>query len=464
MINMHTKYSSRLQVACTAALISISLAACQSTQLPAPMSVTQAVAWNDTVAEQYAVDEAWWLQYRDANLNQLVDTALANNVDLKKAALTVRQAMYAANAEGAGLLPSSSGRFNGGNSKNLKTGGSSRNFGGEFGVSYEVDLWQRLRDSTEAKVWQFRASEQDLATARLSLINATVNTYFELVYLQAAINNAQSNIKSYQELLRISNTKYNYGKVASIEPAQAKQALASAESSLLTLQSQYQAAEQTLRNLLNLKPEQSLNVNLAKLDSLKPLGVNTDVPLSVLANRPDLRAAEYALQSSFKDWKAMQKSVYPTISLDASLSSSSRNIGKALSVPVLGGTVKVTLPFLNWNEVKWGIKISEAQYESQLLTFEQTINTALNEVDTLYFDYRQALAAEQNAATKLAAENKIKHYHATRYQHGASEFKDYINAQTSYDSAYLAWLNSRYARLQAENKVYQAMAGRYRAM
>ncbi|AUZ04655.2 outer membrane efflux protein [Vitreoscilla sp. C1] len=461
MINMQ-KFS-RLQAACAAASMALFLSACQTAQMPAPTTVKAAVAWQEDVAAQYSVDEAWWQQYQDTQLNQLVDAALRNNVDLQQAALTVRQAMYQANAEGAGLLPSVSGSLSGSTSKNIKEGGSSgRSYGGQLGVSYEIDLWQRLRDSADAKVWQFRATEADLATARLSLINSTVNTYFELVYLQAAIDHAQNNIRSYQQLLNISNSKYRHGKVASIEPAQAQQALSNAEASLLNLQSQQQAAEQTLRTLLHLKPNQAWNLNVAKLDQIKALGVNTHVPLSVLANRPDLRAAEYQLRASYKDWAAMQKSVYPSVTLGANLSSSSRNIGQALNVPILGGNVGISLPFLNWNELKWNIRISEVQYQSQLLAFEQSINQALNEVDGLYFAYQQALQTEKNTAAKLAAEAKIRHYYQTRYERGAAEFKDHINAQSSYDSAYLDWLNSRYVRLQAENKVYQSMAGYYR--
>ena len=464
MINMQKHPHSRLQAACVAAVLGFTLAACHTAQMPEPSRVEQAVAWDESVAANYAVDEAWWQQYHDAQLNQLLNTALANNLDLQKAALTAEQALYSARAAGTDLLPSASGSLSGSSSKNIKEGGnSSRSYGGQLGLSYEVDLWQRLRDSADAKAWAYRASEQDIATAKLSLINATVNVYFELVYLQAAIDNANGNIKSYQELLRISDAKYRHGKVASIEPAQAKQALASTEATLIDLQKQRQAAEQSLRLLLNLQPNQSLGLNLPKLSGLKPLGVNTDVPLSVLANRPDLRAAEYSLRASYKDWSAVRKSVYPSVTLGASLSSSSSDFSRALNVPFLGGNVGISLPFLNWNELKWNIKSSEAQYKAQVLTFEQRINTALNEVDGLYYSYRQSLAAEATLATKLAAEAKIKQYYAARYKHGAAEFKDYISAQTSYDSAYLAWLNGRYARLQAENKVYQAMAGRYRA-
>ena len=464
MIKMQKYPYSRLQAACAAAVLSLTLAACQTAHMPEPTRVEQAVAWDESVAEQYSVDEAWWQQYHDAQLNQLVETALTNNIDLQKAALTAEQALYNARAAGTDLVPSLSGSLSGSASKNIKDGGpSSRSYGGQVGLSYEVDLWQRLRDAADAKAWTYRASEQDIATAKLSLINATVNAYFELVYLQAAIDNAHSNIQSYQELLRIADAKYRHGKVASIEPAQARQALASTEATLLDLQSQRQSAEQTLRNLLNLKPNQSLGLNLPKLSGLQPLGVNTSVPLSVLANRPDLRAAEYTLRSSFKDWSAVRKSVYPSVTLGASLSSSAQDFSKALNVPFLGGNVGISLPFLNWNELKWNIKSSEAQYQAQLLTFEQSINTALNEVDGLYYSYRQSLANEQTLASKLAAEAKIKQYYAARYKHGAAEFKDYISAQTSYDSAYLAWLNGRYARLQAGNKVYQAMAGRYHA-
>ena len=105
MINMQKHPHSRLQAACVAAVLAFTLAACQTAQMPEPSRVEQAVAWDESVATNYAVDEAWWQQYHDAQLNQLLDTALANNLDLQKAALTAEQALYSARTAGTDLLP-----------------------------------------------------------------------------------------------------------------------------------------------------------------------------------------------------------------------------------------------------------------------------------------------------------------------------------------------------------------------
>ena len=166
MINMQKHPHSRLQAACVAAVLGFTLAACQTAQMPEPTRVEQAVAWDESVAANYAVDEAWWQQYHDAQLNQLLDTALANNLDLQKAALTAEQALYSARAAGTDLMPSVSGSLSGSASKNIKDGGhSSRSYGGQVGLSYEVDLWQRLRDSADAKAWAYRARSR----ARLTI-------------------------------------------------------------------------------------------------------------------------------------------------------------------------------------------------------------------------------------------------------------------------------------------------------
>src|SRR5699024_1701028 len=128
-----------------------------------------------------------------------------------------------------------------------------------------------------------------------------------------------------------------------------------------------------MHNLLNLKPTDPLHIQLPDLLSVKLPGVNLNVPVSVIANRPDVRAAEYRLQSAFKDAKAMQKSWFPQISLAGSLQVQGNKVSNATDTQYGVGTLGITLPFLSWQTVKWNVKISEANYEVARLSFEQSI-------------------------------------------------------------------------------------------
>ena len=88
-------------------------------------------------------------------------------------------------------------------------------------MSYEVDLWQKLRNAANAQEWEYKATMEDREAARLALVNSVADTYFELKYLDESIKVMDASVKRYQELLRLIEAKYEFGKVASVEPLQA---------------------------------------------------------------------------------------------------------------------------------------------------------------------------------------------------------------------------------------------------
>ena len=190
-------------------------------------------------------------------------------------------------------------------------------------------------------------------------------------------------------------------------------------------------------------------------------GVNLDVPITVLPNRPDLRATEYRLQASQQSVNAQKRSWYPSITLGASLSTSSEKAKSAFNIPLLGGSATINLPFLNWQTMKWKDKTVQAEMDSAKLNFEKALTTALNEVNTNYLAYKNAQASLANQEQRYQLDKKNSHYYQVRYQHGKNELKDWLEAlNTEYGSAQNV-LNQRYETLKYENMVYKAMAGRY---
>ncbi len=441
-------------------LIVVAISGCSS--LEPPQQLTEELKLTEEISARYHVDQQWWEAYHDKQLNELVQTALDNNLDLAKSAISVNRALYQAKLIGADLVPAFSGGVKASTSKDLKHGGSSTDsYSGNIGVNYEFDLWRKLADSASAQKWEYQATVEDKEAARLTLINNVVDTYYHLVYIHNAIRITQSNITHYQKLQQLAQTRYSSGKTSVLPFEQAKQSLLSAQNTLLDLQSQQKTAEQTLRNLLNLKPSESLNLSYPDLLSVKSPGVWLDVPLSVLANRPDLKATEYRLQKAFKSAKASQKSWYPTITIGASVSSSSDKARTAFNFPFSSGNVSIDFPFLKWNTVKWNVKISESDYEKSRLDFEQSVTTALNEVDTYYYTYRQNRNTLVNLEKKYQADSKIAKYYHTRYINGANDLSDWLSALNTENSSRQSVLNARYQLLKYENLIYKSMAGRY---
>ena len=414
-----------------------------------------------TVAARYSLNTSWWTGYNDADLDRLVETALARNVNLARSAIAVNRALYQARLLSADLVPTFSADASAQASHNLDNGNAARSYQSEFGVSYEVDLWQRLRNAANAQEWEYQATIEDREAARLALVNSVADAYFDLKYLNEALGVMASSVRRYEELLSLIQTKYDFGKVASVEPLQAEQSLLSARNSLLDLQDRRNLTEQTLRDLLNARPGENPAIGKADLLSYPTLPVDLDVPVAALAARPDIRASEARLQSAFKTLQSDEASWYPTVTVGSTISTSSSRSDKLLDFPLLSGLVRLTFPFLQWNTVRWNIKISEADFETAKLDFTETVTAALNEVAAAYFSYGNAQRILENTLAKHEKDVRIADYYKIRYDLGATELKDYLDALNTADNSMLSALEAKYLTIRYENQIYKAMGGPY---
>ncbi|WAW05769.1 TolC family protein [Oxalobacter formigenes] len=445
-------------IPCTLLCLIIAGCATQTTTIPDMGVIPQ-----QTIVAGYKIDSEWWKTYHDENLNKLVAVALENNIDLKKSAITVNKALYEANLLGQNLVPEFSGSLGASVSNNMKAGQTSHNYTSELGVSYEIDLWRKLSSAASAQEWEYKATQQDMETTRLALINNVVDSYFHLVYLNQAIRVTEQNIGFYTQLLQIINNKFTSGKVDALEPLTAEKSLLASRNSLMTLENNRKTVEQTLRNLLNLRPGDKLDIKTADILMTPATNVDLNVPISALGLRPDVKAAEYRIQSAFLDWESVKASVYPSVTIGSTLSTASNKSSSMFNVPFLGGTVNINLPFLQWNKIKWNIKISEADFENARLNLTSSVNTALNEVDTYYYSYEKSVSLLDNLSRRYDNDAKISVYNRMRYEAGATELKDWLDAKTSENSSMLSLLEGKYNTITYENAIYKSLGAKLSA-
>lgn len=420
------------------------------------------VQLSDDVLTRYNIDSHWWKIYNDQQLNQLIELAMQNNIDLAKRAIDINRALYQANLLGEDLVPTFSVGADGIVQKNIKKGSASTHlFSGNISVSYELDLWQKIANTVSAQQWEYIATIEDRESTRLALINNVVDTYYYLLYLHQAIAVTKKTIANYHQISELVSFKYQYGRVSSLDSAQAKQAILNAQNTLIELQNQIIVNEQTLRDLLNLKPTQPLLLNYTNLLTLEIPKVDLNVPLSVIANRPDLRAAEYRLEKAMLNLKATEKDWYPTVTLGSAITSSSDRVRTAFDIPFAAGNININLPFLDWNRIRWRVKISKQEYESVRLDLEKSITTALNEISTYYNNYENALASLNNLNHKYIYDAQITQYYDIRYRQGAGELKDWLEALNTEANTKMSLLASRHQLIRYENLIYKAIAGRY---
>ncbi len=427
-----------------------------------PTSVAEELKYSVEVKEKYKANEEWWKQYQNAELNRLVDMALANNPDYLKAAININKELYNLNLTKYDLFPTLSGGLNVSSQRQISTSDNfASNFSGETGLSYEADLYGKIRDLYSAQEFEYQATVMDKESARLSLINSVVDLYFNLEYLQNTIDVSKKNVKAYQNIQNITAAKYKSGKVDNLEFLQAKQSLLSEQNKLLNSQTQFSELEASLKNILNIRQEDSLNIKYGDILAQKNLGVNLEVPLSVLANRPDLLASQYRLEKAFKNLEAENKTWYPSVSLQGLLGTGSDKARTTFDFPYVLGSVAVDLPFLDWNRVKNNIKLSEADYQITLIDFQDTLNQAVNEVVYYYFAYGNANQILQNTQKNYQNSRLITKYYKNRYDNGKAEFKDYLEAIYSENALRKDLIQQKYQTIKYENYVYKAMAGKY---
>lgn len=408
----------------------------------------------------FRLEREWWRGYNEPALNELISLALKNNIDLAKSAIVVNKALAQAGVLQADLVPSFNANLGAETGKNIKTGGSwSESYKSGISLSYEIDLWRKLANSADAAMWEANATKYDLEAARLALINSVSDAYFEAKYQKEGINLYEKTLKNYEELEAIIKAKFELGKEEELSLKQVKSSVILAKNRILNAAKSLDAAEKTLRNLLNVRPEFDLNLS-GNLSDISPQGVNLNVPLYVIGARPDLQAAISRIKEALLGVKVSEKNFYPSITVGAGLSGSGDSASEGLKLNFLSGNIAINLPFLNYSKLKSKLKISELEFEAMKLNYAQTLTTTLNEIDAGYKNLQKDEAVLRNLNENLRNLSSISDIYKLKYDYGKTELKNYLEAQNSLLEGRIGALAQKYKILQDEIGIYKAAAGR----
>lgn len=425
-------------------------------------TLQQELLAKETMEQRFVREESWWQGYGDATLDRYLELALGRNLDLAQSSVRIHSALVRAQLAGADLFPTLSAEGSASVRRDLDAGEESRSYQTRLGLQYELDLWQRLRLSRDAQQWEHRATVADRESLRLSLIHSVINAYFSLRYLQEGQALQQKNIARYREILELERARAELGKMAPIHLQQARQALLSAQGRLHSLATEEASVRQTLGDLLNLRPgELPAPTHDASLLKQNNLPVDLRVPVSALAWRPDVQAAESRLAGAFAGLEASSRSWYPSLSFGAALGTEASQSRALFNLPFTSATLSLSLPFLDWQRVRANVRLSEDEYELARLAFIQAITTALNEVRAAYDTGGHSERTLALLLERLQSERAISAYYKDRYELGAGELKDYLEALNTEQDTLLSALQAKYALLRDESTVYRAMGGRF---
>ncbi|CAB1208510.1 efflux transporter outer membrane subunit [Acinetobacter bouvetii] len=409
-------------------------------------------------ADVYA--DQWWTLFGDAQLNQLVNQVLAKNTDLAVAGINLQQARLQAGLAQNKQGPRVSSSVSAGHNIDLNSGDdSSRGLSLSGGVSYELDLFGKLARQTEASKWEALATEQDLQSTAQSLLATTTNLYWQLGYLNERYQMAQQNLASTQKIYELVRTQYRAGAVSGLDLTSAEQSVQSQKATLSQIEQQKVETRTALAVLMQ-QPVQQLNIaEPQRLPRITLPTIAAGLPADLLSRRPDLQATELRLRKALATKDATKASYYPSISLTGNLGSSSTSLSNLLQNPALTLGASLSLPFLQYNDMKKDLAISDLDYEKAIVQYRQTLYQAFADVENALSSRtelnKQVALQERNV--QLA--EKTERLTEVRYRNGAIALKNLLDAQETTRSARLSLVQTKQSQYNAYVTLMQALGG-----
>jgi multidrug efflux system outer membrane protein len=340
--------------------------------------------WSQFPESQVSATETirpdWWTGFSDPYLNDLIQKATSGSFDLKILAARIDVAGAAIGAERAQTLPRVSGTSA---SEFEKQGGSdvTKQYNTSSSVSWEIDLWGKIRKGIQSKRAEYRASEADWRAGYLTLVSDVATKYFEIRQFDEQIEQQRKTMEFNNQLLSIYSAQYKEGLVAESELLSQQAEIDALTKDMLDLQRQRQVAELNLATLLGI-PAGDLNVPVAPLmDTVQSLDVPAGLPSDLLARRPDIVAAEYRVLAAHELVGQARLAKLPSISLTGSAGSASNALSEILKTWTFGLGPSITIPIFD-PSVEANLKTNKASAKVAEEEYRRTVVKAFEEVET----------------------------------------------------------------------------------
>ena len=420
-----------------------------------------ATAWPGGVApivgQTAAADIAWQDYFVDARLKRLLEIALANNRDLRVAALNIERSQAQYRIQRASQYPSINGVFAGQRqaaTKDVYTLGASI-------TSFEIDFFGRVASLKDAALAQYLSTDESRKTVQISLISAVASTYLSMLADDELLALTRETITTREQSLKLAQLRFDNGVTSELDLRQSQGLVEGARANLAQLQRQRAQDENALVLLLgqsvptDLPGGQPFSTQASLLTDV-PVGLPSDL----MTKRPDIRAAEQLLLSANANIGAARAAFYPRISLTTSLGKVSGDLDNLLS----GSTgwsfaPQLVLPLFNMGANQANLDVAKLSRDIAVAQYEKAIQTAFREVadalagrGTLGEQYR-ATQAQVDAAQATFKLSEL------RYTNGVSSYLDVLDAQRSLYVAQSSAIQVRLAQLQNQVTLYKTLGG-----
>jgi len=425
--------------------------------------------WRVDYAQASAMANArWWEQFNDPVLNELVDTALRYNRDLRAAAARVDQFIGQLRTTRAQFYPQIGYGLDASRNRSTEKGPTPLPPGtdpwyslyqGSLGATWQIDLFGRVQRETEAAQAQVFASEQGRRGVVLSVVTSVAASYIGLRALDRQLEISRETEKNYAGTLRIFELRFKGGVVSEVELAQVRSQYEQARAAVPVLEQQVAAQENLISILLGANPRAIKRGR--SIDELAAPGIPGGLPSSLLERRPDVQQAEQNLVAANANVGVAQSLYYPTFNLTGLLGLASAALGDFLS----SGAGVVTLgaglagPIFTGGAIEGQVFASEAAQREAYEFYRQVILNALRETnDALVGTQKRTLESEAQRR-RVAALRDYARLSRLRFDNGYAGYLEVLYAENELFSGELTAVRSSAERLTEYVNVYKAMGG-----
>jgi len=408
-------------------------------------------------------DQGWWDVFHDDALKSLIAEALKNGYDVRLAAWRVEEARANAGIVESQGYPFVQGQVQAGRTQQSEFSPSGRSVGTgiqvNLGVSWELDLWGRIRRSNEQALARYLASEEARRGVYLSLASDVATNYFQLRSLDLQLEIAKRSSGTFQETFDLFNQRLQGGAASALETSSAEALLASTAANIPDLERQIAAQENQLAFLLGRNPG-PIPRGAVLNDQFLPPDIPPGLPSDLLGRRPDLRQAEQSLIAANAGVGIANADFFPRISLTGALG------GIAPQVSELVGNGKtwslgagLLTPVFQGHLLRSRYRVAVAQWEEAKLQYEQSVNNAFNEVSTALIAYQKLADVEKERARAVTAYREAVRLSNQRYGAGLSSYLEVTQAEQQLYPAENLLAQARYNRLATLVRLYRALGG-----
>jgi outer membrane protein, multidrug efflux system len=419
-------------------------------------------------------DLKWFEVFKDERLQEMVRTALVKNYDVRDAVVRVEAARANLGITRADQFPTidasagvTSQRFAAGGAIPLPQGSDqTRTVGGAAInlLSFELDVWGRLRRATEAARADLLASEENRKAVMTTLVSDVAGAYFNLLALDMELGIAKRTLATREESLQLIRIREQSGLATVVELRQGEQLVYGAAQAIPIAERLIEQTENQLSLLLGGNPEAKPRGG-SLTDQEQPPSVPPGLPSSLLERRPDIRAAEQNLVAANAFIGVAKAAYFPRISLTGFLGVQSDSLSNLFSGParVWQFAPAVTQPIFNAGRIKSGVRLAEAQQQLALIQYERVIQTAFREVSDALIEHqkvREVRAQQEKLVATLQDRSRLSYM---RYRGGVDTLLNALDADRDLFEAELVLARTRRDELLALVQLYRALGGGWQA-